>query len=90
MNNANFMQWSRRYKLVAGAEHAPFKTPLEWVEAQNAIAPVVDANGSGSVGAQKASQHIHASLPMRKEVGTDAHSIMAPCQAITDWRHGER
>lgn len=54
--------------MVAEARHERFTTFLTCFESHQAKARIV--------GAQKLSQHVHASLLMSTEVGMEAHSIM--------------
>lgn len=56
-NWANFKQWSRRYKLVAGAKDERFKL-LEWAEAHETSAPIVVPEASNVAGAAKLAQHV--------------------------------
>lgn len=46
-NNTNSNQWSRRYKLVAGAEGERFKVVLEWAKTQEANAPTIVPDTGG-------------------------------------------
>lgn len=46
-NRTSFKEWSRRYKLVAGAKDEHFKAVLEWVEARETNAPTIAPEASG-------------------------------------------
>lgn len=75
-NRSSFKQWSRRYKLVAGAKDERFKVLLEWAQARDPNEPAVDPAASNVANATRLSQHIYASLLMSTESGTEAHSIV--------------
>lgn len=61
-NRRCFKQWTCRRKLDAEAIAERFNALFVWAEKQDATAPVVDPNGSCTVGAQKLPQQIYASL----------------------------
>lgn len=61
-NKAIFNQWSRQYKLAAGAKDERFDPLLTWAEVHDANAPAVDHTGSGITGAPNLPQHLYASL----------------------------
>lgn len=71
-----FKQWSRRYKLVAGAKDDRFKSLLEWAEMREPMAPSIVPDASGIHAPKLLGQHVYASLLMSTEAGTEVHSIV--------------
>lgn len=57
-----FKQWSRRYKLEAGAKDERLEVLLEWAEAREVNAPTIAPESSNVQGADRLAQHLYASL----------------------------
>lgn len=73
-NNRSFKQCSRGYKLIVGANDEKSKVLLEWAELRETNAPTIVLETSSVSGA--ALLAISASLLMRTDAITQAHSIM--------------